>query len=267
MQLVGVTKVYSDPRFHDLPPVNGSSQPSIQLQTFLHANQLRAWSHALTIRIARIEGDREVSWNTVSGVLIELGSRAMVATAWHVLLEFRRLRLAGVTVALVCDNMPISSPRTVYRDEESDLALLELPPNGREGISAVPYRPGRAWPPSRVEVGDSVMVCGFPKLFRHDGEEILHGDLNALVVVASASERHFMLQAEWDRLVQAGRVTLSDPHSDFGGVSGGPVYLCDNGCNALVGVVAEAGQSLPIWRVSSLASVPADVASYSSEVL
>lgn len=231
--------------------------PTTQAEAAMHALQLRAWSHAVTIRIARITGNRETDWNTASGVLLEIGDRAVIATAWHVLEGFRDLRTAGEKVALVCDNMPILEPRTAYRDEASDLVLLDVPAQGRAGLKAVPYRPGHQWPPPAVTVGDDVLLCGFPKLFRHDGDEILHGDLNLLLQVASAAHRYFMLQVDWDTLVQTGRVRIPRGQADFGGASGGPAFLSDQGCNALVGVIIQAGDTLPLWRVAALSAVPA----------
>jgi hypothetical protein len=230
--------------------------PTTQAEAAVRALQLRAWSHAVTIRIARITGDRETDWNTASGVLLEIGDRAVIATAWHVLEGFRDLRAAGETVALVCDNMPIPEPRTAYRDEASDLALFDVPAQGRRGLKAVPYRPGHHWPPPAVSVGDDVLLCGFPKLFRHDGDEILHGDLNLLLTVASAADHYFMLQVDWDTMVQAGRVRIRSGQADFGGASGGPVFLSDQGGNPLVGVILQTGDTLPLWRVAALAAVP-----------
>jgi hypothetical protein len=210
--------------------------------------------------LARITADRETAYNTASGILMEFGRRAVIGTAWHVLEEYVRLRSTGEEVYIICDNMPIAEPHTVWRDEENDLALLEVPETDRSGLGAVPYRPGLLlWPPPAVCAGDSVFLCGFPKLLRADGDEVLHGDLNFLVEVESASESYFMLQIEIDRLLQTGRVTIPGDVTDFGGVSGGPVFRADCGGNPLVGLVSQAGETLPLWRIASLANAPADI--------
>jgi len=83
--------------------------------------------------------------------------------------------------------------------------------------------------------------------------------LNFLVDVASASENHVMLQIELDRLIDGGRVVIPDGTTDFGGVSGGPVFLSDSGGNPLVGIISQAGVTLPLWRVATLAGAPPDV--------
>lgn len=235
-----------------------------QLNAAVQALQLRAWSHATTIRLAQIEADQETSFNTASGLLLEFGRRAVVATAWHVVEEYLRLR-ARKEVYIICDNMPFVEPRTAWRDESNDIVFLDVPRHGRRALGAVPYRPlPLLWPPPRVRADDSVLLCGFPKLLRSDGDEILHGDLNFLVDVASAGENYFMLQIEHERLIQGGRVLIPEGTTDFGGVSGGPVFLSDGGGNPLVGLVSQAGERLPLWRVSSLNNAPSDIESASS---
>lgn len=229
--------------------------------------QLRAWSCATTIRIARLIGTREASYNTASGVLIEFPKRAVIATAWHVLDEFRRSRDAGQNVALICDNLGIEKPRTVYRDEPNDIAFIHVPPEGHQWINAVPYRPKGLWPAPRVKVGDTVHLCGFPKRFRHDGDEILHGDLNLLVDVASSAETHFMLNIDWKQLGHVGRTRVPSRQVNYGGVSGGPVFLADGGANPLVGIVSEAGDTFPLWRIAALANIDEDLESSPSEAL
>lgn len=244
-----------------------SSDPNhrLQLKAAIEALQLRAWSHATTLRLAQIAGDEEGAYNTASGVLLQFGHRVVVATAWHVLEEYARIRASGQEVYIVCDNMPIPQPATAWRDERNDLAFLDIPRTGRGGLGAIPYRPlPYLWPPPAVREGDDVLLCGFPKLLRSHGDEILHGDLNFLVKVTSAAETHFMLQIELERVSQIGQVEIPIDTTDFGGVSGGPVFLADSGGNPLVGVVSQAGESLPLWRVASLAGAPTDVESQPS---
>ena len=120
----------------------------------------------------------------------------------------------------------------------------------------MPYRPRPRWPPLSVNAGDTVFLCGFPALLRQDGDEILHGDLNLLLDVASSSDSHFMLQVHWEKMIDAGRITLPKEQLDFGGASGGPVFLSDSGCNELVGLVSEASPTLPLWRIAPISSVP-----------
>lgn len=232
---------------------------NLQLRAAIQAIQLRAWSCATTVRIARISGDRETSYNTASGVLIDFPERAVIATAWHVLDEFRKSRAAGQDVVLVIDNLAIERPRTVFRDERNDLAFIHVPSRGFHGISAVPYRPGRSWPAPRVKVNDAILICGFPRRFRYDGDDILHGDFSLVFEVDSAADSHFMLNVDWTRVGHAGRLRMPAHQVDYGGVSGGPAFLWDGGANPLVGIVSEATQTLPLWRISAFAGLNVDL--------
>jgi hypothetical protein len=237
-----------------------------QIEAHLHALQLRGWSHATTVRIAQLRRDAEYGYNTASGVLIEFAKRAVIVTAWHVLEEFQRLRDSGESVIVVCDNMPIVAPQTAFRDEHADIAFLEVPGDSN-GLQAVPYRPRLLWPPPSVSVGDLVLLSGFPKRFRQDGDEILHGDLNLLLSVASASEGHFVLQVDYQNLSDAGRVSVPREQLDYGGLSGGPVFLSDCEGSPLVGIISQAGDTLPLWRIASLSQVSTDIGRRSCEPL
>jgi S1-C subfamily serine protease len=240
---------------------------NLQTHAAAYAFQLRAWSCAVTVRIAHITGDREASFNTASGVLLEFPKRVVIATADHVIEEYVKARGAGEPVAFVIDNMPLTEPRVVYRNHRDDIALIEVPSSGRRGIKAVPYRPAGLWPPPSVQVGDTVLVCGFPKRYRYDGDEILHGDLNLLVSVSSVGVSYFVLNIDWKHLDHDGRIKPPSHQVNYGGVSGGPVFLYDGGANPLVGIVSQAPDRLPLWRIASLASLPPDVDSVSSEAV
>lgn len=230
-----------------------------QVRAHYEALQKRAWSHATTVRLAHLHDDVEVSFNTASGVLIEFPSRALVATAWHVVEEFQRARTQGSGIALVLDSMPLLNPRSPYLDVQRDIAFIEVPDDNRHLIRAMPYRPQRLWPPPQVLVNDEVLVCGFPKILRTDGDEILHGDFSMNVGVSSVGDSHFMLQVEYESMIDAGRVSLPKEQVDFGGISGGPVFLSDSEGSPLVGLVSQASPSLPLWRIASLAHVPIDL--------
>ena len=78
-----------------------------QVRAHFDALQLRAWSHAVTLRLAIVTDNRESSYQTASGVLMQFGARVVVGTAWHVLTKLQSLRADGHEVVLICENMPI----------------------------------------------------------------------------------------------------------------------------------------------------------------
>jgi hypothetical protein len=68
-----------------------------------------------------------------------------------------------------------------------------------------------------------------------------------------------MLNIDWTQLRHAGRMRVPPYQVDYGGVSGGPVFLYDGGANPLVGIVSEAGVELPLWRIASLSGLTCDL--------
>jgi hypothetical protein len=60
-------------------------------------------------------------------------------------------------------------------------------------------------------------------------------------------------------MVDAGRMPFPAQDADLGGLSGAPVFAWTPRTYTLVGLLSEASESLPLWRITSLAGVPADI--------
>ena len=220
--------------------------------------QMRIWSQCVTIRISRVVDYREHSWNTATGLLLKLGGRRFVVTAWHVLQKFDDVRNEGDVPVIVIGNVAIAEPAYVFLDERNDVVVLDVSEFVVEAFNAVPYRPSGPWPPERRSVGDPVMICGFPAILRADGEEILHGDLSYFGEIESVSEHQFVVQVQGD-LEDAGRVPFPDLDSDFGGLSGCPAFAVNRGEMHLAGIFSQTAISAPVWIIRSLAHLPADL--------
>lgn len=224
----------------------------------VRAIQRAAWSHAITIRVSELGEDRELSWNTATGVLMKLGSQRIVATAWHVIKKFVDIREHGGDAAVVLGNMPVLTPLSVHLDEHNDLIFLQVPPEAGDNLDAVPYVADGRWPTKRVTVGDDVLLCGFPAIFRRDAEEIEHGDLSFVGVVESVSESQFILLPHEREAMNLGRAAFPRANAFLGGLSGSPVFgLYQDGMH-LVGIFSQGGQAMPAWIVRSLSHLPAD---------
>ena len=220
--------------------------------------QNRIWSHCVTVRISRIVDYREHSWNTATGLLLELGSGRFVVTAWHVVQKFDDVRNEGDIPVIVLGNVAIAEPRYVFLDERNDIVVLDVSQFLVDAFNAVPYQPLNQWPPARRSVGDPVMICGFPAILRADGEEILHGDLSYFGEIESVSEHQFVVQVQGE-LEDAGRVPFPDLNSDFGGLSGCPAFALNRGEMHLAGIFSQTAMSAPVWIIRSLAHLPADL--------
>lgn len=221
--------------------------------------QNRIWSHCVTIRISSIVDYREHSWNTATGLFLEVGGGRFVITAWHVVQKFDDIRSEGGIPVLVIGNVAIAKPEFVFLDERNDIIVLDVSQFVVTAINADPYRPAGRWPPERRSVGDPVMICGFPAILRADGEEILHGDMSYFGEIESVSEHQFVVQVEGE-LEDAGRVPFPDLDSDFGGLSGCPAFALNRGEMCLAGIFSQTAISAPVWIIRSLAHLPADLA-------
>lgn len=229
--------------------------------------QRRIWSHALTVRISEIVGDREHSWNTATGILVQLQNRLVAITAWHVVKRFIDIRERGGLPVLILGNLPLAEPRSIFLDSHNDLVVLEVPTNDQEATMATPYEPSRQWPPPRVTLDDAVLICGFPALYRQDSDEILHADLSFLGSVESVSEHQFVVQIDPDNVIDAGRVPFPAADADLGGMSGSPAFAIYSDHMQLVGIFSQSAMSAPVWLIRSLAHLPVDLASRPSHSL
>ena len=225
------------------------------------AIQRAAWDHAVTLRISELEDDREVGWNTATGVLMQLAGQWVVATAWHVIARYVELRASGRTAVVLVGNFPMLWPRSVYRDELNDLVLLEVPIEARADLGALPYVADGRWPPRQVVVGDDVLVCGFPAIFRTDSREIEHGDLTFVGEVESVSNSQFVLLPFERETIDLGRVPFPSSDRDLGGISGAPAFGLYQDGMQLVGIFSQGGNLVPAWIVRSLNGLPPELAS------
>jgi hypothetical protein len=246
-----------------------SSQEAVDARkrALLHQIQNRIWSHAVTIRISEIVGDREDDWNTATGTLVFIQDRFLVFTAWHVVKKFVEIRDRGGTPALIIGNHPSLEPRYIFRDESADIAILEVEPHALKAVGAIPYEPIHRWPPPRVVEGDAVMLCGFPALFRNDGAVIEHGDFSFFGAVESASERQFIVQVDPASVMDEGRAPFPDANADLGGISGSPVFVIYPDHMEFVGVFSQSAASAPVWIIRALAALPEDLREFPSQAV
>lgn len=218
----------------------------------------RAWSHLVTIRISRIEGNKEVAYNTGSGTLLRVAEENVVLTAWHLVAELHRRKAAGEEAYLIVGNSPLEPLMFRYKDEENDIVVLDVPSERVGDLDAEPYRPSASWPPRSVAINDVVVVCGLPRYLRQESDksEILFGDFSLMQSVAGSSEHQFVLNLDPAEWVDLGNTAFPDANVSLGGISGAPVFCVTAGSFELVGIVKEVGEQLPLLYAASLASLP-----------
>jgi Trypsin-like peptidase domain len=213
----------------------------------------------VAVRIVSIVDNKEAAYNHGTGVLVRVGDRHIVITAWHVLAGLLKLKEHGQECYLMVGNSVVEPPILLLSDELHDVAVIAVSSMGLDGVDACPYVPLKRWPPRRVTTGDAVLVCGLPRYLRSESEssEIDFGDISIVHRVTSASEHQFVLHLAHDDLISLGRDGLPPTNASLGGISGAPIFLANPESFELVGIVKEIADTLPLLYAGSLHSLPA----------
>lgn len=235
---------------------------SVAQRELFHASaskqQERVWSHVVAVRVSSIVDNKEAKYHTGSGILLRLGDKHFVLTAWHVFAELLAARNRGEEAYFMVGNAALEPPNVVYADEDGDIVFLAIGENVLDVVDAEPYDPGQCWPPRRPTVDDVALLCGLPAYLRSEsGEtELVFGDFSIMQPIASVNERQFILQLDRGRWVDLGRTLLPREEVFLGGISGAPVFAATMWTLELVGIVSEIGETMPLLYGSCLYRVP-----------
>jgi hypothetical protein len=138
--------------------------------------------------------------------------------------------------------LTLGSLRLVQGDQRLDLAVIQVQGDREHEIERDGKRffEPRSWPLHTPQVADEVIVYGFPAAQRVVGDGCLtfHG-VGFAVAISSISERHFVLAADRERMVNT-YVGDLPPLKALGGLSGAPVFTFSGGELSPVGIVYEA---------------------------
>ncbi len=200
--------------------------------------------------------------NGATGCVLQLGSVSFVVTASHVLREYQdRLRLGEVLNWQVGALPPFDPlPRVAWRDENRDIVFLRVTEEEAKatgGVSSCVVSPSTGWPPRAPEVGQIVLVSGYPKALREVDASgwIGAGPYSGMFRVTRTGDGYFYCQIEQKDLISFDGGPLPAPGSDVGGVSGGPALLVGTIVYPLVGVVTEHSRHFDLLRIATLDSV------------
>lgn len=217
------------------------------------AHEFNKWAHSflIPVRIAKIEDAQEVSYDQASGIFIRLNGHVYLLTAWHVLERFEERQLAGEDVVLVMEGVASSKPLMFSLPQ--DIGLVWIPEERYGGITSNIFNAESNWSPTTVLPDDTCVFIGFPRAFsRDDGNVIEHGDFSLGLPVASVGEGYVMLQVNEEQMISLGREGLPASDVSLGGLSGCPVFGVRPPIRFLAGIVSQAPQGLPLFRISTL---------------
>ena len=198
--------------------------------------------------------------NNGSGFVLRLDHGLYLVTAWHVVKFWLDRVGAGEKVLFqVRDALLVPSERIVWRDEENDIAFLDLRPEEVEKVNIHVCEPIAGWPPPHPPQGSYVLVSGFPAVIRKRPQpaNVEFNALSSMLPVTSSRERHVVCQVERDDLVSFDEHGVPPPGTDLGGMSGGPALLVGKLSYPVVGLISEFSKDYELLYIRTLSHVPA----------
>jgi hypothetical protein len=198
-----------------------------------------------------------------TGCVVELDCRSLFVTSLHIYKAYADRVRNGERLNWQIGALPPLDPipRVVLKDVQRDVVFLEV--SRTEGRSACGdyswvYSPATAWPPREPQIGELLLISGYPKALRMVGaRSIKAGPCSAMFRVTTRVNGHgcFACQIGRDDLISFDDQELPPPDTDFGGWSGSPVFLVENLVYTLVGLVNEYSPLSSVLFVSSLAGI------------
>lgn len=228
-----------------MPELSSFSIP----QDVLHLMMRSCFNH--TVSLFWGEPDSQTDMRNGSGVLLEL-DRPLLVTASHVISEFLQWQTSQPSIKLQIGKGSIDNiaERIIGKANQPDLVTLDL-----TGIDVQRfarhltfYAPAK-WPPPPVIPGLSVLIVGFPKVYRETLTEqgaIKFNSFNLKTQVTSVSESNFVCAVDIQDMRNPSPQAIWP--GAYGGISGCPIFAIRGSPSTfdLVGIAYEAGND---WHV------------------
>lgn len=246
-----MTNSADDRRFHELPADEQSRYRTVGR----HMVGL-ARDHAVPIILApspKIGGEI----NGATGTVLELKGEYFVVTSHHVLEDYEKRRQSGERINFQVGHLPPFDPlpRIAWRDSAKDTLLLNLSADEARQVGSRIASASMGWPPPAPEVGQLVLIAGYPKVLRAVVAQgkIEAGPLSAMFRVTTTGEGYFICQIQQEGLISFDEeLPLPNASMDIGGLSGGPALLVGEMAYPLVGVISQYHASFALLRIATL---------------
>jgi hypothetical protein len=195
--------------------------------------------------------------NNGSGFVVALGGQYFFGTAWHVVNSWLQRMESGEKVLFQVRDAELSPAlETMWRDESNDLALIPISEAQVGKVGVLVCDPIRGWPPPHPMPGRYVLLSGFPGVKRQQEDtRVFLNAMSTLMQVTTVGNNYLVCQVEREHLVAFDENGIPPHGTDWGGMSGGPVFLVDNLVYPLVGVISEFNTDLELVRIATLSHV------------
>jgi hypothetical protein len=239
--------------FAELPP---EEEQRMREVSRMQAASLHGYLAQVLIGVPGSGTDSPV--NSGSAILVRLQSGVAVLTANHVISQYESLHALDGRVRLQVGDVALEiAQRQTYRDEHADLALIAVSEGEAGRIGTVIHDPP-VWPPPVPAVDSYVWLVGFPEALRQrTGEnDFRFASMVSCHRVKSSFLGHFTVEIERDSMDIPRGSALSEPGMNFGGMSGGPVFLMADLHSPLVGIIKEDWPGAEYFIVQGLTGLP-----------
>ncbi len=239
-------------RFAQLPPEEQTRYRIVGQQMVQFAE-----THAVPIifgspawRCGKISG--------ATGCIIQLGSRFFVITASHVLEGYEAWIQDEVGSVWQVGHLGFEPhSRIVWRDKQLDVVMLELSAKEASSVGTGIVSAPHGWPPPLPSTGQLVLISGYPKLLRQTDSpgRIGSGAISSLLVVRTVGDGYFYCQLQHEDIISFSREPVPPADTDYGGWSGGPVFLVGQLSYPLVGIVSQFQGGYGLLRAASFTAI------------
>ena len=194
-----------------------------------------------------------------SAFVVEQDGTHFLGTAWHVVAYWLRIRSrVNDLVFQVADALIDPTRSLVWKDETSDIAFLCLTSEQFRRIPIAVSESTQGWPPPRPEIGQYVIMSGYPKVIREQlgPSKIQFNALSSMLQVTSVGSDYAVCQFFRENWVSFDNHGVPPPGTDLGGISGAPVLQVRRLDYPLIGLVSEFSPNLELLYFKLLDSVP-----------
>jgi hypothetical protein len=198
-----------------------------------------------------------------SGVIVRTQDDLFLLTANHVLNWFEKRRAAtpGLSFQVGKLNLDMDASRRIWRDSDDDVAAIAVSDSEASAVGTDIHN-APEWPPAIPQHNDFVTITGLPVMrrTRPSGGTVFFGPMLAHLPVLGSFMNHFTCQIDRDYLeTLSGRPLPGTEPVEYGGMSGGPVFLNSSLHYPLVGIVKEIKPDLEYFVIRGLRGVPSRV--------
>jgi hypothetical protein len=194
---------------------------------------------------------------SASGCVLRLRAGSFVVTAAHVLRGYKEWLAEGEESIWQVGRLKFSPlGRIASSDKSADVAFLKVSEGEASEVGSSILSPSNVWPPPRPEIGQLLIISGYPRVARQFQGRGAIGccPMSAILRVTSANDRYAVCEIARDDLVSFDANPAPDADFDHSGWSGAPALLFGALSYPIVGVVSEYQPALQLLFIATLES-------------